>query len=74
MGYNARNDEIRDNLVRMQRKWEAERNALATVRRFNAQLGQRICMVLAEDHSRNHSDIKKKANGTRNCSIARPQC
>jgi hypothetical protein len=25
MGYNARNDEIRDNLTRMQREWEAER-------------------------------------------------
>ncbi len=38
MGYNARNDEIRDNIVRMRRAWEAERNALATVRRFNATL------------------------------------
>jgi hypothetical protein len=38
MGYNARNDEIRDNLTRMQRQWEAERVALATVRRFNATL------------------------------------
>ena len=27
MGYNARNDEIRDNLTRMQRKWEAQRGA-----------------------------------------------
>jgi hypothetical protein len=35
MGYNARNDEIRDNITRMRRAWEAERNALATVRRFN---------------------------------------
>jgi len=23
MGYNARNDEIRDNIVRMQRDWQA---------------------------------------------------
>jgi hypothetical protein len=38
MGYNARNDEIRDNLTRMQREWEAEHEALATVRRFNATL------------------------------------
>jgi hypothetical protein len=38
MGYNARNDEIRDNVTRMQREWEAQRNALATVRRFNATL------------------------------------
>jgi hypothetical protein len=37
MGYNARNDEIRDNVTRM-RRWEAQRNALATVRRFNATL------------------------------------
>ena len=38
MGYNARNDEIRDNITRMQREWEAQRDALATVRRFNARL------------------------------------
>jgi hypothetical protein len=38
MGYNHRNDEIHDNVVRMQREWEAERDALATVRRFNARL------------------------------------
>jgi hypothetical protein len=36
MGYNARNDEIRDNVTRMRREWEAQRNALATVCRFNA--------------------------------------
>ena len=38
MGYNARNDEIRDNITRMRRQWEEERDALATVRRFNARL------------------------------------
>ena len=38
MGYNARNDEIRDNVTRMRREWEAQKNALATVRRFNATL------------------------------------
>jgi hypothetical protein len=38
MGYNARNDEIRDNVTRMQREWEAQCGALATVRRFNAAL------------------------------------
>jgi hypothetical protein len=38
MGYNARNDEIRDNVTRMCREWEAQRAALATVRRFNATL------------------------------------
>ena len=36
MGYNARNDEIRDNVTRMRRDWEAQRNALAIIRRFNA--------------------------------------
>lgn len=38
MGYNHRKDEIHDNIVRMQRAWEAEREALATVRRYNAGL------------------------------------
>jgi hypothetical protein len=38
MGYNARNDEIRDNVTRIQREWQAERGALAIVRRFNATL------------------------------------
>src|SRR5215467_1461330 len=38
MGYNARNDEVRDNITRMRREWEAQRGALATVRRFNATL------------------------------------
>ena len=44
MGYNARNDEIRDNVTRMQREWEAQRNALATVRRFNATLSAKGCV------------------------------
>jgi hypothetical protein len=39
MGYNARNDEIRDNVTRMRR----ERDALATVRRFNAILSAKGC-------------------------------
>jgi len=38
MGCNARNDEIRDNITRMRQEWEAQRGALATVRRFNATL------------------------------------
>src|SRR5262245_26453054 len=39
MGYNARNEEIRDNVTRMRREWEeAQRGSLATVRRFNATL------------------------------------
>jgi len=41
MGYNARNDEIRDNITRMRREWEEERDALATVRRFNAKLSSK---------------------------------
>ena len=44
MGYNAHNDEIRDNVTRMQREWEAQRNALATVRRFNATLSAKGCV------------------------------
>jgi hypothetical protein len=40
MGYNARNDEIRDNVTRMRRGWEAQRDALAS---------QRLFVVLAED-------------------------
>ena len=31
MGYNGRNDEIRDNVTRMRRAWAAERQALADV-------------------------------------------
>lgn len=42
MGYNARNDEIRDNVTRLQRDWAAQRDALATVRRFNARLSARV--------------------------------
>jgi hypothetical protein len=32
MGYNHRNDEIRDNVTRMRSEWEAQRDALATPR------------------------------------------
>src|SRR5450755_2463131 len=38
MSNNARNDEIHDNIGRMERDREAQRDALATVRRFNARL------------------------------------
>jgi len=38
MGYNARNDEIRDNVTRKRARWQMERDALATVRAFNARL------------------------------------
>jgi hypothetical protein len=31
MGYNARNDEIRDNITRMRREWEAQRGALTAI-------------------------------------------
>jgi len=36
--YRDRVADIRDNVERMQRMWAAERDALATVRRFNARL------------------------------------
>jgi hypothetical protein len=55
MDYNARNDEIRDKVTRMQREWEAERGALATVRRFNAMLSAKgYVWFLAEDCRRSH--------------------
>ena len=38
MGYNARNDEIRGNVTRLRADWEAQWQALATVRRLNATL------------------------------------
>ena len=55
MGYNARNDEIRDNVTRMRRDWAAQRQALATVRRFNAAFGKawfwpKIAAALASKH------------------------
>jgi hypothetical protein len=55
MGYNARNDEIRDNITRMRREWEAQRNALATVRPIQRNtFSQRLCLVLAEDRGGTH--------------------
>jgi hypothetical protein len=38
MGYNARKDEIHNNLTRMRAQWAAERDALAAVRQFNARV------------------------------------
>jgi hypothetical protein len=38
MRYNARNDEIHENLERMRRECEAHEDALAIVRQFNARL------------------------------------
>jgi hypothetical protein len=37
-------DEIRDNVTRMRREWEAQREALAIVRRFNAILSAKGCV------------------------------
>jgi len=64
MGYNARNDEIRDNVTRMRRQWEAQRGALATVRRFNARLSTKgyswswpkIAAALTSKHTDLHCD------------------
>ena len=54
-GLQRRNDEIRDNITRMRREWEAQRDALATVRRFNARLSAKgYVMVLAQDRRRAH--------------------
>jgi hypothetical protein len=55
MGYNARNDEIRDNITRMKRDWAAQKAALATVRRFNAANGKawfwpKIAAALVSKH------------------------
>src|SRR3974390_1163804 len=38
MGYNARNDEIHENIERMRREREAYEDSLAIVRQFNARL------------------------------------
>jgi len=38
MGYNARNDEIHENLERVRREREAYEDSLAIVRQFNARL------------------------------------
>jgi hypothetical protein len=39
MGYNARNDEIRDNVTRIRREWDAQRGAMATVLRTAVERG-----------------------------------
>ena len=38
MGYNRRNDEIRDNIERMRRDRESYADAMAAVEQFNARL------------------------------------
>src|SRR5262249_17382693 len=53
MGYNARNDEIRDNVTRMRGEWEAQRGALGAPLQCNT-IGQRLFVVLAQDRSRAH--------------------
>jgi hypothetical protein len=45
-------DEIRDNVTRMRREWEAQRGALATVRRFNATLSAKGYSFSDQDCSR----------------------
>jgi hypothetical protein len=60
MGYNARNDEIRGNVVRIKREWQAQQDALATVRRCNPRFStkrntwswQKICEALSSKHHR----------------------
>jgi len=58
MGYNARNDEIHENVERMRREREAYEDSLAIVRQFNARLSAKktawfwptIAAALASKH------------------------
>ena len=50
VGFNGRNDEIRDNVTRMRREWEAQHSALATVRRFNAIMSTKGNRVYLNSH------------------------
>jgi hypothetical protein len=50
MGYNARNDEIHENLERMRRKREAYEDSLAIVRQFNARLSAKKQTVPLTSH------------------------
>ena len=45
MGYNARNDEIRDNITRMRREWETQRDALATVKPRDPEASIRVALA-----------------------------
>jgi hypothetical protein len=47
MGYNQRNDEIRDNVTRMRREWEAQRNAQVDHAAIPASLACARSIVLA---------------------------
>ena len=52
MGYNARNDEIHENLERMRREREAYEDALAIIRQFNAPVHEEDRVVLADSRCR----------------------
>jgi len=53
MGYNARNDEIHENLERMRRKREAYEDSLAIVRQFQrASIREKDRVVLADSRCR----------------------
>ena len=54
MGLHACNHEIRDNVTRMRREWEAQRGAPATVRRIGGLIQSRI-----EQHKSERSGEKK---------------
>ena len=52
MGYNARNDEIHENLERMRRDREAYEDSLAIVRQFNTRLSAKEDRLVLADNSR----------------------
>jgi hypothetical protein len=52
MGYNARNDEIRDNVTRMRREWEAHRCAGSRAPVQRNAFRQRLRLVPAQNCSR----------------------
>ena len=52
MGYNVRKDEIRDNITRMRRQCEEERDSLAAVRRSMPSCRPGLFVVVAENRRR----------------------
>ena len=52
MGYNARNDEIHENLQRTRRDREAYEDSLAIVRQFNTRLSAKEDRLVLADNSR----------------------
>ena len=52
MGYNARNDEIRDNVTRMRRDWAANANRSQPFAASMPACRERLFVVLAEDRRR----------------------